>query len=361
MKQFILDYNENNNTDINKYIKNLNLYIIGYISWKFSKENKSIDREKYIDLWDKIISDNLWIEYFLKNSENIKTNWIDFEKEILFVVSRLEQFINKPKIIESLIFLEKINYEDSTRNLKILLDTYKKPFGEFYETIKFDVYSFITKLEKDLEKLIFALELYISDFVNKIKIRKYSYDISQLEFDKVLSFNYSNTYESYYDNLDSPKHAEYDYIHGKAISHIDYDENELVLGINEYLPDNEKDKNIRFIRFKKFFQRIHKNTGCHYKNWIEDINRTAHYTKHYLFIFGHSLDDTDRDILRELILNDNIITTIFYHNREAYAQQITNLVKVIGQDELIRKTGGSKTTLFFAEQSPMIEGTPSKK
>lgn len=143
MKQFILDYNENNNTDINKYIKNLNLYIIGYISWKFSKENKSIDREKYIDLWDKIISDNLWIEYFLKNSENIKTNWIDFEKEILFVVSRLEQFINKPKIIESLIFLEKINYEDSTRNLKILLDTYKKPFGEFYETIKFDVYSLL--------------------------------------------------------------------------------------------------------------------------------------------------------------------------------------------------------------------------
>ena len=36
-------------------------------------------------------------------------------------------------------------------------------------------------------------------------------------------------------------------------------------------------------------------------------------------------------------------------------QQIANLVKVIGQDELIRRTGGSTRTIEFKEQQKMKE------
>ena len=36
-------------------------------------------------------------------------------------------------------------------------------------------------------------------------------------------------------------------------------------------------------------------------------------------------------------------------------QQIANLVKVIGQDELIRRTGGSTKTIEFKLQEDMIE------
>ena len=75
--------------------------------------------------------------------------------------------------------------------------------------------------------------------------------------------------------------------------------------------------------------------------------------RHYVYIFGHSLDVTDKDILRELILNDNVYTTIYYHNKEVMGQQITNLVKVIGQDELIRRTGGSTKTIEFKKQAEM--------
>ncbi len=59
--------------------------------------------------------------------------------------------------------------------------------------------------------------------------------------------------------------------------------------------------------------------------------------RHNLYIFGHSLDITDKDILCDLILNDNVYTTIFYHNKDVMGQQIVNLVKVIGQEELIKK------------------------
>ena len=62
------------------------------------------------------------------------------------------------------------------------------------------------------------------------------------------------------------------------------------------------------------------------------------------------MDETDGDILWDLILNDNVYTTIYYWNKETMGKQIANLVKVIGQDELIRRTGGRKKTIVFQKQ-----------
>lgn len=76
--------------------------------------------------------------------------------------------------------------------------------------------------------------------------------------------------------------------------------------------------------------------------------------KHNLYIFGHSLDVTDRDILRDLILNDNVSTTIFYHNKENMRKQITNLVKVVEVNELIGRTGGSTRTIKFKLQKNLV-------
>ena len=78
-------------------------------------------------------------------------------------------------------------------------------------------------------------------------------------------------------------------------------------------------------------------------------------TKNYLYIFGHSLDITDKDIFRDLILNDNVYTTIFYYNKNDLSSKIANLVKVLGQDELIKRTGGSTKTIEFRLQQDMLE------
>ncbi len=152
----------------------------------------------------------------------------------------------------------------------------------------------------------------------------------------------------------------------------------MVLGIDEYLPKKRKDKDIKFIAFKKFYQRIYKGTGCKYKEWIDTIKgdfadyqtelekstmnqkvivnklKKQYLNKHHVYIFGHSLDVTDKDILSDLILNDNVQTTIFYHDKDAMGQQIANLVKVIGQDELIRRTGGITKTIEFKLQQDMV-------
>lgn len=174
-----------------------------------------------------------------------------------------------------------------------------------------------------------------------------------------------------------------DYIHGKADINNTIDTNNMVLGIDEYLGKKKRNNQVEFIAFKKFYQRIHKGTGCTYKGWIDTIKgefadyqtelekskaeknimnlkamanklKKQYLNKHHVYIFGHSLDVTDKDILRDLILNDNVHTTIFYHNKDVMGQRIANLVKVIGQDELIRRSGGNTKTIEFKQQQDMI-------
>ena len=59
--------------------------------------------------------------------------------------------------------------------------------------------------------------------------------------------------------------------------------------------------------------------------------------------------------MRDFILNDNVYTTIFYPNKKELGKKIANLVKVIGQDKLIRRTGGSTKTIDFRLQAQMVE------
>lgn len=133
-----------------------------------------------------------------------------------------------------------------------------------------------------------------------------------------------------------------------------------------------KNNNLEFITFKKYFQRIYKKTGNEYTKWIENMNKFYEdeisedsFTKqidNHIYIFGHSLDISDKDILKSLILesgfkNDkdgtydrNTKVIIYYHDKAAYAQQITNLVKIIGQDELISRVSGENPTIIFKQQ-----------
>ena len=64
---------------------------------------------------------------------------------------------------------------------------------------------------------------------------------------------------------------------------------------------------------------------------------------------GHSLDIKDGDIIARLINMPNTQTTIFYHNQEAFENQICNLVKILGEDELIEKVHGENKSIVFAD------------
>lgn len=249
--------------------------------------------------------------------------------------------------------------------------TWSIPYEYQGEEITYSAY--IAKLQEDLDKLIRILEIYLEKYVEKLDCNKISPDIEKMCFDAILSFNYTHTYTRLYD---TSKVCKYNYIHGETNPVGETNTNNMVLGIDEYLLEDRRNKDVEFIGFKKFYQRIHKQTGCKYKDWVDQIREEweseteeskAEIRKciskgnlenpkiHSLYIFGHSLDVTDKDILRDLILNDNVHTTIFYHNKDVMGQQIANLVKVIGQDELIRRTGGNTKTIEFRQQQDMVE------
>lgn len=364
-------------------------------------------------MWHKLLDNNLWIDYFLQCSMYQKENWIDFESEISNVIQMIDEDMHGLSKVYKL--------EDEFEGLSN--DFFHAAFNDSNMTYKY----LRDRLLSDLNKLIQALEIYLCKYVEKIDCKKISPDIKEImtysfeyidkstrnKVSKVLSFNYTSTYEQIYvnnldnlvENVDKSDVDYLDHIHGKADINHTIESNDMVLGIDEYLSDDRKDNDIEFIAFKKFYQRIYKGTGCKYKEWVNEIRERYQGSKraeevctemvkdalkkgdmdkalkwmessgknyeerikmHELYIFGHSLDVTDKDILRDLILNDNVNTTIYYHKtydksgkddngRSDLGSKIANLIKVIGQDELIRRTGGSTKTIEFKLQQDMVE------
>lgn len=318
----------------------------------------------HLDEFYKITKDNFWIKYFSNDKTHVAGNWIDFESEISKII--------RP-IADTMCGLEtKFSLYDK-------VSKWSNDFLENYFSINIGItYGELRDiLLLDLNKLIRAFEIYLTEFVERIDIKRRSPNIEWIMeqgIDCVLSFNYTHTFLKEYVESKNTEEGQkvskvsFDYIHGETGK----SENNMVLGIDEYLKGEDARKNVEFIAFKKYFQRIHKGTGCKYKEWLDIINEDfrnlnddsekqrliqALYQQWYhLHIFGHSLDITDKDILKDLILTEGIFTTIYYRNLDQKGQQIANLVKVIGPDELIRRTGGgSARTIEFISQKEMVE------
>lgn len=351
------------------------------LEWDFNKEIKEALKNAYIsrkkiavegniaqiqtdyprlDEMYSLIKDNHWIEYFLQYNMYQKENWIDFERVISDVIQSLDRDIEPARDIKSDRDIKPFGLDSNIQRISNEFLNEK-----YYESRSKLTYKMLRNiLLDDLNKLTRALEIYLCEFVDKIGVKELP-DIEALKIDHVLSFNYTNTFSKLYKitkRIGDTDSEIFDYIHGKADINNTMESNNMVLGIDEYLPDDRKDKDIEFIAFKKFYQRIYKQTGCKYKEWVDEIKEDYAeyqaklskskngYPKHNLYIFGHSLDQTDGDILRDLILNDNVKTTIFYTNREELGRKIANLNILIHQEELIRRTSGSTKTIYFVPQ-----------
>lgn len=320
------------------------------------------------------ISENHWIQYFMEIRESMSENWIDFEAEISEVIQMLQEDMKNKTFKDA--YLESIE-----------IKYFHKKFINVPQEIKMidgkQVHSFITAshknlhdiLLKDLDRLIRCLEIYLEEYVSKIEINSISNQIEELQPNKVLSFNYTSTYQKIYEN--NIEKIEYDYIHGKADINNSIESDNMILGIDEYLCGEDKNKHTEYIQFKKFYQRIHKETGSIYLNWLDEIYENYKegverersispaqrrmlpneffYKQNELFIFGHSLDKTDGDVIRDLIMAPTMNTFIFYKDAEQHGQQIANLVNVIGQEEVIKRTGGKFKSIKFIKQDEFVK------
>lgn len=288
------------------------------------------------------MAENIWIDYFLKIKSRLKDKgWIDFEQEIskaIQNIDKMESVVDKH---------DKWNY---VVNIEPMISTLSH-YGLIDKT------NYITKgpelterLISDLDRLIRCLEIYLCltlDLVHPaIRLQTISNILSDVgSIDGVLSFNYTDTFEKYYEAQNS-KRPEYCFVHGRARIENDLILDNMVLGIDEYLDEQDRNTKIEYIHFKKYYQRIFKQTDYNYTKWLRKPEPKR------LFIIGHSLDITDKDVLREILTADNVETTIYYHSKEANAKQIKNLIKLLGYDKLneLTRGRGGLSSITFAHQ-----------
>jgi len=271
---------------------------------------------------------NFWFKYFADK----EGTWIDFERSISEVCKYIEKSIYNNEELKNL---------EKEINITIELSLLQKYFNDTEEVNTF--LKVLDKLEKDLKELINSLDIYIYKFINLQKCRDISPDIISLEIDKVISFNYSATYQSLYNIRNN---VEFDYIHGKAGKTRNQEYSNLVLGYDESNSKLSDDVIPLLASFKKYYQRVLKETDNEYVKWVESI-KSENNKIHTVYFFGHSMDITDKDILRALILNNNVISTIYYYCNSDKMRKLKNLVTALGYNEFLwyTKNGNIKLKL----------------
>ncbi|MBR3810592.1 MAG: hypothetical protein IKK46_09850 [Clostridia bacterium] len=292
---------------------------------------------KRIEYLIEIVKDNEWFTYLLK-SYNKDVGWIDFEKEIAFVIERFDQMIlpdsktlhygsKYSKVNKNILsifnyfveLIRKSNYVTvgSTEVKQEFLVEEHLGSGELVVDKKKVIDYLVDKLETLSRALAIYLECFIESVCDLIS-REHNYRRIGLFslIDYVVNFNYTNTYEKLYSK--------------SSIFHIHGNINDsIVLGINPNVSDELVSVDTSFIKFKKYFQRTFYETDYEYIRWMSELKHNNEDFR--LVTMGHSLDVTDKDIILELFENANEII-ILYHDKQAKFSYISRLVELFGKD-----------------------------
>lgn len=289
---FFLDYYKrkkipNNDNLLKKYLVNID----------------SVNADNIKEL-NEIIQKNSWINYFKKCEAEVD-GWIDFEKEIIPVIDFFDfLFQCDVSVNSSYDTVELVKGSFPTAQMLRIAKLWDKYVNVSITTVTINTnysskqYGILKKkmmeeLRREFDEFVRAFEIYLLEFVDKIENINPIQQIAKLNITSVVSFNYTLT-ESVYRIAPERVH----HIHGMIRKNGDLHPNNMVLGINEQL-----EQKMDFIYFVKYFQRIQKATGTYYKELIAQrtwgkIVLTDKYT---LYVYGHSLDETDEDILKYLI------------------------------------------------------------
>lgn len=308
-----------------------------YETHKFIYHKTALSQSNIDELIQKA-KNNVWFKYFSEVLDK-DVGWIDFEREIGRIIEVFYYYfdsigkqisnINDAKIMH---MLEKfsffiVNKDDTICSFWDVDEvqeqyTYEYPIGSGYYEI--DKEKIISSLYDMLFELSEMLNLYLQCFVDQPamimkKAGRYAHSNSYpSSVYKAFSFNYTNTYE-----LLSETTAEVIHIHGK-------NEKRIVLGVNPDQRDELPTIDTSFIKFKKYYQRIIFGTDVDYQHAVRDVLTQKKYGSITLYVIGHSLDCTDKDIITDLFnLSDRII--ILYYKQDALESMTKNLTEIFGK------------------------------
>ena len=318
--------------------------------------------KQYIEKLSIAIEGNYWFNYFFDRFRDEDLLWIDFEKEIYYVVESFKKILNETIKDDKILF----EYSCLTDEQKMLLESFKFFWFNYdgnggildkYTTQKYvgsgsypDKEKIVSTLYNELRIFTELLSIYLQIIDNlllpQIKKEVIANRIS-LKFrkikkaDGVISLNYTHTAETLYD-ISKDKIF---YIHGNCSEN-----KQIVLGISSDESDEVPGKK-RFIQFKKYAQRDYFNTDSEYLSFIKNLkeNKMNNSIKVNLNIIGHSLAYTDQNIIKELFdLADEI--KVFCHSESMRITYFNNLSEIYSMSDY-EKIKSEKNLSFSTKAS----------
>ena len=305
------------------------------------------------------IKDNVWYDYFkeiIKAKAIRGQNWIDFESEIRHIIKTIDERFDNLEELYGYGDFSGFEYKLKTFAHSFFTIVMPKKTGKTRCSIK-------TLREicfNDLEDLTRALEIYLANYIEKIECKKIDV-ISEIKPNFVINFNYTNTYERVYGGKNVF------HIHGVCKGNGSLEENNMVLGIDEYWSDGKEDSQVHFAIFKKFVQRIRKKTGIENLKYIGKIESNfisngrlysgdrkpgKDYSDGttFVYVFGHSLDITDKDVLADFFNSKATAVTVYCKDKGAEGELIENVIRLIGQNTLLLKANTYPSMMEFVVQ-----------
>ncbi len=314
-----------------------------------NNENQSFNEE--------FCKTNLWLRHFIKRQNDIGNTWIDLEKEIYRVITKIYKFrnwngnnnnsghllkinrsINEFNLDEIYSYINQDYLNKDCKNKGYTLDIYKDSkhyFYAYFESFK----GFINFLYDQLREFTNVFSNYLNNDVLSLLPTNspYSLSLSNNNHLYVLSFNYTDTCERLYGKMFSFRSY---YVHGNIGCKNGCN---LVLGTYSFdnKPQNENPRSAipyEFNVFRKHNQRHKYGTIEDYQNLLKELTKYGKVIKPVFHVIGHSLDETDKNILEHLFLiNQNAIINIYYHNEEAQENYINNITDIIGEKEVMTR------------------------
>lgn len=310
------------------------------------------------------LHDNIWSSYFRRlrhSNQNINKKWVDFEDEIKRLIRYFDELTDDldillPEALGIMNFPPRIEGNTSlTSRLEALYNCRTDIRGYSVRDIKKLLYN-------DLQKFILAFEMYLCAFVDNIKFLSQIEVLKYVNFDYIVTFNYTHAYKWVVEN--PPKAI--CHIHGECKINRKPENNNMVLGIDEYWDENDKNKHTNYVVFKKYAQRILKKTDISYITIIKDAEiayndaLTVMYSEDVkemqdkdeyinIYVFGHSLSITDKDVLSKLFNIRECKLKIFAHSEESKGELISNLVSILGVDEVTSRASSIPCRLEFVD------------
>ena len=329
---------------------------------KLNKINETIKKcnEKYKRVYESIMVDsesagqlvdlannNDWFRYILERYRKNAT-WIDFEQEISCVCHVFEKYFEANRKYKKLTvkkeYVAIFRYFNSIFTIEHGYSQYSGSYESINikkQFIKQDEHNhsilnellIIETLSNSLKELATMLSLYLKLFVdntidglvaNNLIKRNGIFD----DVNHVFTLNYTNTFAKVYgDNNDNTLH-----IHGNIDS-------EIVLGVQADKNDELQENDTTFIPFKKYYQRSIYETEYLLNKKIYDLKQSKDIIK--LSVMGHSLDITDRDIIKKLFDIADRIVIYYYGDKKAHGNCVKKLIHIFGQekyDEIVTRT-----------------------